>query len=184
MAGPKRSLAPRFDPQVGRQTRCRPAPLREGFAIPRERKIPIRDSGPGDSSERGANPRPYGRGSAAEAMAHMDDPSKCLEVLRIDIVSSTTAGPAASRRKLWAELAIKAGAQDPFELDPTLMFKVMGALKLAGFRSAQLYLDTAKAVHISSGHPWTAHSFNRPIGLLSEAAPGDWAHRSRLRPCL
>ena len=111
----------------------------------------------------------------------MDDPSKCLEVLRIDIVSSTTAGPAASRRKLWAELAIKAGAQDPFELDPTLMFKVMGALKLAGFRSAQLYLDTAKAVHISSGHPWTAQlqqayrasvrSCTRGLGTPKQASP-------------
>eukprot|EP00435_Cladocopium_sp_Y103_P018360 s1353_g4.t1 len=103
-----------------------------------------------------SDPRPYGRGSAGEAMAHMADPANCLAVLKKDISASTTVGPTASRRKLWAGLATKSGALDPFELDPPLMFKVMGALKLAGFRSAQLYLDSAKSAHIAAGHPWHA----------------------------
>ena len=114
-------------------------------------------------------------------MAHMADPANCLAVLKKDISASTTVGPTASRRKLWADLAIKAGALDPFELDPPLMFKVMGALKLAGFRSAQLYMDAAKAAHIAAGHPWHAQlqqayraavrSCNRGMGTPKQAAP-------------
>ena len=138
MAGPKRSLAPRFDPNSGRCAKSRTLPLREGFAIPRDRPAPLRASA-GEQAIGGGNPKPYGRGSAADALAHMADPSKCMDSLKKDICAATTVGPTASRRKLWAELATKAGASDPFELEPSLIFKVMGALKLAGFRSSIVF---------------------------------------------
>ena len=36
-----------------------------------------------------------------------------------------------------------------------MIYAVMGALNLAGYRSSELYLEAAKGVHIAEGCPWT-----------------------------
>lgn len=180
MPGSKRSLAQRFDPSLKGTQPCKPAPLHEGFAIPKGRSIPSL----GHQKELkpvGGNPKPYGRGTSSEALAHMANPDRCLKALKADISASTTVGPVASRRKLWATFAERAGFVDPFDITPDMMFKVMGALKLAGFRSAQLYLDAAKTQHISLGHQWTAQlqqayrssvrSCCRHMGAPKQASP-------------
>ena len=126
------------------------APLREGFAISRgSRPLSVIPEG---GIQETSGPKPYGRGSAAVALAHMADPASCSQALRVDISAATTKGPTASRKQLWEDLATKAGFEDPFYLEPELIYQVMGALKLAGFRSAQLYLDTAKSQHVAAGH--------------------------------
>ena len=53
------------------------------------------------------------------------------------------------------ELTGKAGYNDPFHLEPEMIFAIMGALDLAGYRSSELYLDAAKSLHIASGHHWS-----------------------------
>eukprot|EP00435_Cladocopium_sp_Y103_P053506 s1434_g17.t1 len=152
----------------------------EGFAIPR-RNPSIPDSVQGEVQVEGGHPRPYGRGTAAGAIAFIADPERCKSSLVQDMSASTTKGPTASRKNLWETLAKKAGYDDPFHLEPDLVLKVMGALKLANFRSAQLYLDTAKAEHISRGYPWSdrlqqcyrasVRSCNRHLGNPKQAAP-------------
>ncbi|CAK9008890.1 Hypothetical protein SCF082_LOCUS10063 [Durusdinium trenchii] len=107
---------------------------------------------PGDRGS--GEPKPYGRGSAEAAIAAAQDPQACRAELSKDIMAESTKGPAASRQKLWATLAVTAGWSDPFHLDPNMIFTVMGALKTGGYRSAQLYLDTAKNCHIALGQPW------------------------------
>ena len=159
-------------------------PLREGFAIPiRGTGSPkLRDGPAGLSQAReGGGPRPYARGSSAEALAYIADPSLCSSTLKKDISAATTTGPNESRRQLWADLATKAGYSDPFHLRPDMVYEVMGALKLAGFRSAQLYLDTAKAQHVSLGYAWSdqlrqcyraaVRSCLRNIGSPKQASP-------------
>ena len=44
----------------------------------------------------------------------------------------------------------------PLQIDPWPHSTVMGALDRAEFRSAELYLWTAKSIHIERGHEWTA----------------------------
>lgn len=159
-------------------------PLREGFAIPSHSagSPPLRGdpAGPSQASE-GGGPRPYARGSSAEALAYIANPSLCSSALKKDICAATTAGPNESRRQLWSDLATRAGYSDPFHLRPEMVYEVMGALKLAGFRSAQLYLDTAKAQHVSLGHTWSdqlqqcyraaVRSCLRNIGSPKQASP-------------
>lgn len=60
-----------------------------------------------------------------------------------------------SRENTWRLLAEAAHFSQPFNLTPELIFTVMGAMGLAGYRSSELYLDTARQVHISEGRPWT-----------------------------
>ena len=180
MPGSKRSLAPTFFPERANDKRTPPPPLNEGFAIPNRRPIPV--ATPKTEGKRtGGNPKPYGRGSAALALEHITDPAGCSDALAKEVSANTSKGPLASRRELWSQLATKAGHARPFCLDPDLIYQVMGALKLANFRSAQLYLDAAKSQHIADGHPWTAQlqqcyraavrSCNRNIGNPKQAAP-------------
>ena len=180
MRGSKRTAPPDL-PVLGAHDRKKGPfqPLREGFAIPR------RDAQPSAKVEErpssGGGPKPYGRGSAETALACITDPRSCSSALRADISAATTKGPTASRKQLWAALATKAGYEDPFYLEPDRIFEVMGALKLAGFRSAQLYLDTAKSQHIAAGYGWTSQlqqayraavrSCNRNLGNPKQAAP-------------
>ena len=90
-------------------------------------------------------------------MAAAKNPSQCREVLQQDVFSGTSKGPIQLRLKLWEQLAIQCGHQgDPFCLDPALIFSVMGALKIGGYRSAINYLETAKGHHIAMGHLWGA----------------------------
>ncbi|CAK9106255.1 Uncharacterized protein SCF082_LOCUS49493 [Durusdinium trenchii] len=122
--------------------RDRPGPTR-----PRPNDPPDREVGTGE-------PKPYGRGSAEAALCAAQDPHHCRLVLARDASAASTKGPTASRQKLWENLARTAGWTDPFRLDPTMIYTVMGALKVGGYRSAQLYLDAAKQCHISLGLAW------------------------------
>ena len=114
-----------------------------------------------DSSK--ANPcnppalKPYARGSFKTALNLISsDPAQCREHLRKRMLADTTSGPQESREKAWHELAKAAGFDDPFRLSPELILTVMGALDRAEYRSAELYLWTAKSIHIARGHEWTA----------------------------
>ena len=89
------------------------------------------------------------------ALQAINDPGKCVSHLKEGMQASTTKGPTASRRALWAALASKAGYSEPFNLEPNMIYAVMGALNLAGYRSSELYLEAAKGVHIAEGCPWT-----------------------------
>lgn len=113
-------------------------------------------NGPGVQVRRfEGGPKPCGRGSAQAALEAAKHPASCIEHLRKGMSAATTKGPAESRRNLWASLARQAGFEDPFALEPQMIYAVMGALDLAGYRSSELYLDGAKSVHIASGLPWT-----------------------------
>ena len=57
--------------------------------------------------------------------------------------------------KTWATLGQAMGYHDPFLLTPELLYGVMGALDRAGYRSAELYMDTAKQQHVADGRPWS-----------------------------
>jgi hypothetical protein len=158
-------------------------PLNEGFAIPSRGNAgaSFRTSSEQPSCEPGGgNPKPY-TAEDRRQIAFMENPERCGKALRKDVSAATTLGPNASRRQLWADLAGKAGYPDPFFLQPSMIYEVMGALKLAGFRSAQLYLDVAKAQHISQGHMWSdqlqqsyraaVRSCQRFLGSPKQAAP-------------
>ena len=97
----------------------------------------------------------YGRGSAELALAAADNPQGCVDALCEDGAAQTSKGPFNSRKNLWEQLGRKMGLEDPFRLEPQLIYAITGALKKAGYRSGQQYLDTAKAVHVANGNDWT-----------------------------
>jgi hypothetical protein len=95
-------------------------------------------------------------------------------VLWADASSSTSIGPTRSRQNLWAEIARRAGIENPFELTPSTIYVVMGALKSAGYRSAEQYLEVAKAAHVGMGFAAQARrlairSCRRNIGSPKQA---------------
>ena len=154
----KRSLPPRPSVQCGRAPK-RPSVLHEGFAIqPTVVEAPLPD--PSDPHRGGiggpGEPRPYGRGSAQAALFAARNPEACTQALWADASSSTSIGPTRSRQNLWAEIGKQAGIENPFDLTPSTIYVIMGALKTAGYRSAAQYLEAAKAVHVGMGFPWTA----------------------------
>lgn len=159
----KRSLGAGFYPNAKVPAKKAVPLLREGFAIPiasaPSLAIESRPALPISEADRRfeGEPRPYQRGDSKKAMAAAKNPSQCREVLQQDVFSGTSKGPIQSRLKLWEQLAIQCGHQgDPFCLDPALIFSVMGALKIGGYRSAINYLETAKGHHIAMGHLWGA----------------------------
>ena len=186
----KRSLA--SHPGAPLPVRHRATLLHEGFAItPPTLSIVERPAsaasvtapctpGGGPRDRGSGEPKPYGRGSAEAAIAAAQDPEACRMELAKDIMAESTKGPTASRQKLWASLATTAGWSDPFHLDSTMIYTIMGALKAGGYRSAQLYLDTAKNCHIALGLPWdcqlqqayrsAVRSCKRGIGNPKQAA--------------
>ncbi|CAK8985307.1 unnamed protein product [Durusdinium trenchii] len=186
----KRSLASQAG--VAPPTRPRLTLLHEGFALaPATRALTEKPASAasvaspatpgGGPRERGSGePKPYGRGSAEAAISAAQDPQQCRMELAKDVLAETTKGPTASRQKLWATLAKTAGWLDPFHLDPSMIFTIMGALKRGGYRSAQLYLDTAKNCHIALGFTWddqlqqayrsAVRSCKRGIGHPKQAA--------------
>ena len=154
----KRTLPPRPPVQSGPAPK-RPSVLHEGFAIrPNAVEAQLPDpSDPhrGDTGGPG-EPRPYGRGSARAAIIAARNPEACSQALWADASSSTSIGPTKSRQNLWAEIGKQAGIENPFDLTPSTIYVIMGALKMAGYRSAAQYLEAAKAVHVGLGFPWTA----------------------------
>eukprot|EP00435_Cladocopium_sp_Y103_P019156 s2849_g4.t1 len=69
MPGSKRTLTPRFTPAAGNGAAGPPPPLREGFAIRRKVTSIPGESNSRELTRRGSEPTPYGRGSAADALA-------------------------------------------------------------------------------------------------------------------
>ena len=167
----KRSLASQAG--VAPPTRPRPTLLHEGFALaPATRALTEKPASAasvaspttpgGGLRERGSGePKPYGRGSAEAAISAAQDPQQCRVELAKDVLQT-------------------AGWLDPFHLDPSMIFTVMGALKRGGYHSAQLYLDTAKNCHIALGFTWddqlqqayrsAVRSCKRGIGRPKQAA--------------
>ena len=81
------------------------------------------------------------------------------------------------------------GHQNPFLLTPQLLYGVMGALDRAGYRSAELYVDTAKQQHIANGRPWSdqlalayrraKRACQRAGGLPNRHNPSHWIRLRR-----
>ena len=153
----KRSLAIR--PQVEIRPKAKVAKvqvLNEGFAIPQLEIVPAGlEVLPEPSTRDGAEALPYARGTGQEAMAFAADPARCRQALLNDAMARTSSGPIESRLKKWETLAMRAGFASPFELTPDLIYTVMGAFKLAKYRSAEQYLETAKQAFIHDGGIWS-----------------------------
>ncbi|CAL1165921.1 unnamed protein product, partial [Cladocopium goreaui] len=99
----------------------------------------------------------YARGSLNDAIRHASTgPERCAEHITKRAKADTSRGPYESRKSTWSALARAAGFSDPFRLSPDLINTVMGAMDMAGYRSAELYMDTAKQIHIERGLDWTA----------------------------
>ena len=80
---------------------------------------------------------------------------ECTDHIRQKRLATTSKGPFESRKSTWATLASRAGFSEPFCLQPNMIYAIMGAMDMAGYRSSELYLDTARQVHIEAGRPWT-----------------------------
>lgn len=144
-----------------------PLPLREGPAIGPglvAPLTPVATAPPAEPYRPGlaGNPatpvyqlRPYGRGNPNRALEAAADPRACQRHLLEAASAPNSRGPLEARKQLWRRIGVRAGFADPFDLTPALIYTVMGALKLAEYRSAELYLESAKAEHISLGRPWT-----------------------------
>ena len=100
-------------------------------------------------------PRPYGRGNQWVALRAAVNPAECERFLLEGASAPNSRGPLEARKQLWRRLGLRAGFADPFNLTPSIIYTIMGALKAADYRSAELYLDSARAEHISLGRPWT-----------------------------
>ena len=153
----KRSLGPArwFAPSDAGETSKTPVltPLREGPVHGSQREISRASS----NVENVKKLKPYQRGNLEAAVNEVvEDPGRCFDHILNNAKAQTTLGPQRSRESAWATIASKAGFEDPFDLDPDLIFTVMGAMDRAGYRSAELYLDTAKQAHIQRGRPWTS----------------------------
>eukprot|EP00438_Fugacium_kawagutii_P015975 Skav227112 [mRNA] locus=scaffold199:430834:442141:+ [translate_table: standard] len=126
--------------------------LHEGFAIPESSALAIADVRPAQAPRvQGPEAKPYERGSYDKAMWHASDPSACKAALLSDALATTSKGPLASRIKRWDQIARQANFPDPFDLSPELIYTVMGAFKLADYRSAEQYLEAAKSKFIQNG---------------------------------
>ena len=149
VAGPPLQLVPVAKPKAG--------PLCEGFAIPTGADSqPCQEaSTPSTRGRCDGDANPYSRGNSRVALSAASDRAKCQQILAEGVLAETSRGPLASRLSLWAQLAKRAGFNDPFHITPDLMFAVMGALKQAGYRSAYQYLEAAHAHHVSLGYSWT-----------------------------
>ena len=187
-SGPPLPLLPVAKPKAG--------PLHEGFAIPVEEETPAPEASASDVRDRSnGEANPYSRGNSKAALAAASNRAKCQQILAEGALADSSRGPLASRRSLWAQLAIRAGYPDPFHITPDLMYAVMGALKQAGYRSAYQYLEAAQAQHIALGYSWSPQlqqakrsairSCERFLGIRSKPAafhsPGSqrlvtWSH--------
>ena len=99
--------------------------------------------------------KPYSRGKLSAAVAAIrNGPENCPEALKAKVWSGNNDGPVNSREKTWAILAREAGYVDPFQVTSDI-YAVMGALDAGGYRSTELYLDTARQQHISRGYMGT-----------------------------
>lgn len=151
----KRSLPCRPPPPIAAPRRAGgPLPLVEGPAIrpPGAPTAPPEDL---DVAPLPGTPRPYRRGTASAAHEAATDPDRCRRALLHDASAATSRRPLDARKQLWATLGRQAGIIEPFDLTPDVIYVIMGAMKIAGYRSAELYLDSAKGEHVARGGAWT-----------------------------
>eukprot|EP00435_Cladocopium_sp_Y103_P073203 s254_g42.t1 len=156
----KRTLCKGYEPpaSVPRRVARRDPILHEGFAIPGHRlsESQASEANPEPVGREGPEARPYARGSYDKAMAFARCPAACRSALLAEAVASTSRGPTASRIKRWEQLGRQCQFPDPFDLTPDVIYAIMGALKLAEYRSAEQYLEAAKQVFIREGGEWTS----------------------------
>ena len=170
MSGLKRSLNSGFIPGrpnrgLGPKRSQSDRQFSEGFAIPiQPTALPPPQGGEASGLSTRSEEKPYSRGSGAIALAQASNPDACVAAILAEEYAETSKGPMASRMRKWEELAKQGGFEDPMALTPELIQTVMGALKLAGYRSAEQYLETAKSNFIRAGGEWTL--------LLRQAAKG------------
>ena len=156
----KRSLGPRYwTPCSSKTPRSTPevkalTPLVEGPAFGQPAKalaVPLVPE-----KIKSEKVKPYSRGKLGQAVAAIrNNPEACADGLKAKVWAGTSEGPVNSREKTWAILAKEAGFADPFLVTPDMIFTVMGALDAGGYRSTELYLDTARQQHINRGYDWT-----------------------------
>ena len=84
-----------------------------------------------------------------------------------DFYANSSRAAQTSRRKT-VENILKAG-ELTLPLTPTALKFVVGTLKEAGYKSAQIYLAEAKNMHVEKGFPWS-HLLDRNYKLCSAAA--------------
>ena len=155
----KRSLGPRFWLGQG-IPQAKPATHSAGLRPLQEGPVyGAVDPGHPEAAAPLAQPgvKAYARGSLNDAIRHASTgPERCAEHITKRAKADTSRGPYESRKSTWSALARAAGFSDPFRLSPDLINTVMGAMGMAGYRSAELYMDTAKQIHIERGLDWTA----------------------------
>ena len=105
-------------------------------------------------------------------MVQASKPDACMAAILADEYAQTSKGPIASRIRKWEELARQGGHTDPFALSPEVIYTVMGALKLAGYRSAEQYLDAAKGQFIRKGGVWTMQLQQAAKGAIRRCQRG------------
>lgn len=105
-------------------------------------------------------------------MVQAGKPDACVAAILADEYAQTSKGPIASRIRKWEELARQGGHTDPFALCPEVIYTVMGALKLAGYRSAEQYLDAAKGQFIRKGGVWTMQLQQAAKGAIRSCQRG------------
>eukprot|EP00435_Cladocopium_sp_Y103_P026420 s2504_g6.t1 len=152
--------------------------LSEGFAMG-----PRADEQPAVLEQQAySGPREYARGSLDRALKLAkragDD---CASALLAEADAQSSRASMRSLQTTWARLASQASFSNPFELNPRLIFTVMGVLKAANYRSAANYLEAAKRKHIQEGLPWTdqlrqasrmaIRSAKRDLGPSKQAEP-------------
>ena len=185
--------APRFVDKVSlepKEPKREYGPIREGFAMkPKE--------GPCPPTPRAGyeGPKPYGRGSIANArLLASCSAEACAIACELEADAPSSRGPLMSRIATWSDLATRSGYAKPFHLEPGVIYAVIGVLKAAGYRSAINYLDAAKRVHVEQGRPWTSQlqhayrkakrSAERDLGASKQAQPLDFELMAKAPPDL
>ena len=91
--------------------------------------------------------QPYGRGSKRLALHIASDPaelSSATSELKDRVFAKSNSHSVEMKLGTWTSVAHAAGFEDPFSLDPDIIYKVGAALWRAGYRSLDSYLAVAR----------------------------------------
>ena len=111
-------------------------------------------------------PKPCRRNAVKLATSKMKAVDMVKKVEK-DFYANSSRAARASRRKT-VENIMRAGELN-FPLTPTALKVIVGTLKEAGYKSAQIYLAEAKNMHVEKGFPWN-QLLDRNYKLCSAAA--------------
>ena len=95
----------------------------------------------------GQQVQPYARGSKRSAVLIAADPAERASAaaeLKERIFAQSNKSSVAIKLNTWMEVAQAAGFQDPFALDPELLYNVGGVLWKANYRSIDSYMGVAR----------------------------------------